>query len=64
MAGLLAYSVFRCLPAFKNLAVTMSVRKTIHELTAAGTAPVFHRIPFLLFLKVFRKSTNNSMAKL
>ena len=48
LAGLLAHLAFRGLPISNNLDSGRSFKKVALRLTAAGTAPVSHRIPMLV----------------
>jgi len=48
LAGLLAHLAFRGLPIPNNLDSGRSFKKFALRLTAAGTAPVSHRIPMLV----------------
>ena len=46
LAGLLAHLAFCGLPAATDRNSGRDYKKFLQRLTAAGTAPVFHRIPY------------------
>ncbi len=52
LAGLLAHLAFRGLPIPVNRNSGRSFKKFVIRLTAAGTAPVLHRIPMLVHVGI------------
>jgi len=60
MAGLLTYSIFNCLPILKKGQWRKGV-KYIKELTAAGTVPDFHRIPYYSFQNHYSDGKSNNI---
>jgi len=52
LAGLLARLLFEAFPSQCNRNSGRSFKKFVLRLTAAGTAPVFHRIPMLVHVGV------------
>jgi hypothetical protein len=50
MAGLLACPVFDAFPSASRRTVAKEFQKQKNGLTAAGTAPDSHRIPFLIVM--------------
>jgi hypothetical protein len=57
MAGLLTYTLFTGLPVMLYCMTVAKVGKKLTVLTAAGTVPGFHRIPFSF--RHWRKTINS-----